>query len=111
MNKVVLSIEQAIADIEDGAVIAIPGFFAAGVPRILLRALIAKGVKDLILACGCGPLLGASEELESLVRNRQLKKVIEVLLKTAKPSTYMNNPVVITMKALQLAGLLLEPKN
>lgn len=77
MNKVVPSVEEAIADIEDGAVIAIPGFFAAGVPRALLKALIAKGVKNLTLACGCGPLLGASKELEALIKNGQIKKVID----------------------------------
>ena len=77
MNKVVASVEEAIADIEDGAMIATPGFFAAGVARTLLRALIAKGVKNITLACGCGPLLGASEELELLVRNGQIKKVID----------------------------------
>lgn len=77
MNKVVASVEEAIADIEDGAMIAIPGFFAAGVARTLLRALIAKGVKDITLACGCGPLLGASEELELLVGNGQIGKVID----------------------------------
>ncbi len=77
MDKVWNSVEEAISDVEDGATVAIPGFFAAGVPRILLRALIAKGVKNLILACGCGPLLGASEELELLVKNRQVKKVID----------------------------------
>jgi 3-oxoacid CoA-transferase subunit A len=77
MNKVVPDVEQAIADIEDGAVIAIAGFFAAGVPRTLLRALIAKGTTGLTLTCGCGPLLGASEELEALVRNGQIKKVID----------------------------------
>jgi 3-oxoacid CoA-transferase subunit A len=77
VDKVVSSVEAAIADIEDGAIIAIPGFFAAGVPRVLLRALIDRGVKKLTLACGCGPLLGASEELKELVRNRQIKKVID----------------------------------
>lgn len=77
MNKVVASVEEAIADIEDGAMIAIPGFFAAGVARTLLRALIAKGVKNITLTCGCGPLLGASEELELLVKNGQIKKVID----------------------------------
>ena len=77
MNKVVASVEEAIADIEDGAMIAIPGFFAAGVARTLLRALIAKGVRDITLACGCGPLLGASEELELLVENGQIRKVID----------------------------------
>ncbi len=77
MDKTYPSIEEAIVDVPDGAVIAIPGFFAAGVPRILLQALIKKGVKELTLACGCGPLLGATEELTQLVKNRQLKKVID----------------------------------
>jgi 3-oxoacid CoA-transferase A subunit len=82
IDKVWLSPEEAIADVEDGAIIAIPGFFAAGVPRILLQALIAKGVKNLTLACGCGPLLGVAEELNheevtQLIKNKQIRKVID----------------------------------
>jgi 3-oxoacid CoA-transferase A subunit len=77
MNKVLPSLEEAIADIKDGAMIAIPGFFACGVPRALLQALIKKGTKNLTLACGCGPLLGAAEELKALTLNGQLKKVID----------------------------------
>jgi 3-oxoacid CoA-transferase A subunit len=77
LNKVVPSLEEAIRDIENGASIAIPGFFAAGVPRALLQALIAKGTKNLTFCCGCGPLLGASEELHQLVKNGQIKKIID----------------------------------
>ena len=77
MDKVFSSTEEAIADIPDGAVIAIGGFFAAGVPRALLQALIAKGVKDLRLITGCGALLGASEELKELVKNKQLAMVVD----------------------------------
>lgn len=77
LNKVVANIEEALAGIDDGAVIAIGGFFAAGVPRALLRALIDKGIRGLTLACGSGPLLGAKEELDMLVKNGQLKKVID----------------------------------
>jgi 3-oxoacid CoA-transferase A subunit len=77
MNKVVKNVEEALSGIDDGAVIAIGGFFAAGVPRILLRALIAKGVKNLTLACGSGPLLGAKDELSELVKNGQIRKVID----------------------------------
>lgn len=77
MNKVITSVAEAIADIEDGATIAVPGFFTCGVPRALLRALIEKGVKDLTFACGCGPLVGASEELELLVENGQIRKLID----------------------------------
>jgi 3-oxoacid CoA-transferase A subunit len=77
MNKVYQKIDEAIADINDGAVIAIAGFFACGVPRSLLQALINKKVKNLTLTCGCGPLVGASDELKQLVKNGQLKKVID----------------------------------
>jgi len=77
VDKTYPSPEEAIADVEDGAVIAIPGFFAAGVPRVLLQALIKKGVKNVTLACGCGPLLGAVDELTQLVENKQIKKVID----------------------------------
>jgi 3-oxoacid CoA-transferase subunit A len=77
LDKVLASINEAIADIKDGVMIAVPGFFAAGVPRNLLQAIIKKGIKDLTLACGCGPLLGAADELRALVENGQLKKVID----------------------------------
>jgi 3-oxoacid CoA-transferase subunit A len=77
MNKVVAEIEAALSGIEDGAVVALGGFFAAGVPRILLRALIDKRVKNLTLACGSGPLLGAQHELNDLVGNGQIKKMID----------------------------------
>ena len=77
MNKVYPSIDETIDDIQDGAMIAIPGFFACGVPRELLQAIIRKGTKNLTLTCGCGPLLGAASELRALVKNGQLKKVID----------------------------------
>ena len=77
MDKVIPSIDEAIADIKDGAVIAIPGFFACGVPRDLLKAIIRKGTKDLTLTCGCGPMLGAAAELKALTINGQIKKVID----------------------------------
>jgi 3-oxoacid CoA-transferase subunit A len=77
MDKTFPTTMEAIADVKDGAVIAIGGFFAAGVPRMLLRALIEKGIKNLTLACGTGALRGAVEELNQLVANKQLKKVID----------------------------------
>jgi 3-oxoacid CoA-transferase A subunit len=77
MDKTVKDVKEALVGINDGATIAIGGFFAAGVPRILLRALIAKGVKNLTLACGSGPLLGAKDELQALLSNRQIRKVID----------------------------------
>ncbi|MFC1871135.1 CoA transferase subunit A [Chloroflexota bacterium] len=77
MNKECPSVEEAVADIQDGAKIAIGGFFTAGVPRFLLRALITKGVKKIHLATGCGALLGAPEELAELVKNKQIEMVVD----------------------------------
>jgi 3-oxoacid CoA-transferase subunit A len=77
MNKTVKDLEEALAGIEEGATIAIGGFFAAGVPRKLLRALAEKGTRNLTLACGSGPLLGAKEDLDVLLKNGQIKKVID----------------------------------
>lgn len=77
MDKTVRNIEEALSGIEEGATIAIGGFFAAGVPRVLLRALAEKGTRNLTLACGSGPLLGAKEELNALVEKGQIRKVID----------------------------------
>jgi len=77
MDKVVASIDEAIADIKDGATIAIPGFFTCGVPRALLQGIINKGVKDLTLCCGCGPLVGSKAETAQLIKNKQIRKVID----------------------------------
>lgn len=77
MRKLIDDIHAALAGIHDGAVVAIGGFFAAGVPRALLNALIDRGTKRLTLACGSGPLLGAQQELERLVANGQIAKVID----------------------------------
>jgi 3-oxoacid CoA-transferase subunit A len=77
MNKVVKDVEAALAGVEDGAIIAIGGFFASGVPRALLQALIDKGTRDLTLCCGSGPLLGAMSALDALVENGQLRKIID----------------------------------
>jgi len=77
MDKTVKNVEEALSGIEDGATVAIGGFFAAGVPRILLRALAEKGTRNLTLACGSGPLLGAKEELNELLKKNQIGKVID----------------------------------
>ncbi len=77
MNKVCEKIEDAVAGVQDGATIAVAGFFACGVPRLLLQALIEKGTKEVTLTCGCGPLLGAAQEMRTLVKNHQLRKVID----------------------------------
>lgn len=99
MNKIASSAEEAIADIEDGASIAIAGFFTAGVPRQLLRALIDKGVKDLRLLCGCGPLLGAPEETAQLIKNKQIKMIVDSYGLYRSASKGMKDPLEQAVRA------------
>jgi 3-oxoacid CoA-transferase subunit A len=99
VDKSVATLEEAIADVQDGAVIAIPGFFVAGVPRALLRGIIAKGVKHLTLACGCGALVGAREECELLVKNEQLDKVIDSYPLDRSATKGANNPFEQAVRA------------
>jgi 3-oxoacid CoA-transferase subunit A len=48
MNKVVASADEAIRDVFDGATIMVGGFGLCGIPENLIRALVRKGVKNLI---------------------------------------------------------------
>jgi 3-oxoacid CoA-transferase subunit A len=47
MNKIVVSAEEAIKDVFDGATIMVGGFGLCGMPENLIRALAHKGVKHL----------------------------------------------------------------
>lgn len=49
IDKSVLTLEQAIAGIHDGATIMIGGFGPAGQPTVLIDALIAQGARDLTI--------------------------------------------------------------
>lgn len=47
IDKIVNSIAQALADIQDGSTVMIGGFGTAGIPNELIDGLIAQGAKDL----------------------------------------------------------------
>jgi 3-oxoacid CoA-transferase subunit A len=47
INKVVANVEEAIADIQDGAVLMLGGFGLCGIPENCIAALVRKGVKNL----------------------------------------------------------------
>ena len=49
INKIALTIADALADVKDGATILIGGFGSAGIPNELIDGLIAQGAKDLIV--------------------------------------------------------------
>ena len=74
MDKAYASPAAAIDDIPDGAVIAFGGFFSAGRPTALTRALAKKGIRDLTVVVqqvGTG-----NEEMLELVTNGQIKRAI-----------------------------------
>ena len=74
MDKVYPSVDEAVADIPDGASIAIGGFFTAGTPVPLIQALARQGAKELTIICQqMGP---GNEEINQLVINKQVKKAI-----------------------------------
>lgn len=55
MDKTYASAAAAVADIEDGASLAVGGFGLVGVPIVLIRALLAKGTTDLeVVSNNCG---------------------------------------------------------
>lgn len=55
LNKVVGSAAEAVADIPNGASLAVGGFGLAGIPRVLIAALLDHGAGDLtIVSNNCG---------------------------------------------------------
>jgi 3-oxoacid CoA-transferase A subunit len=76
-DKVFPSIDEAVADIPDGAVVMIAGLALPGTPQALVKALMGKGSRD--LTCISGPWHSKDPELydaASLVANGQVRKVI-----------------------------------
>ena len=69
MNKVVANADEAIRDVDDGAIIMIGGFGLCGIPENLIRALVKKGPKNLttisnnagVDGFGAGMLLSAGQ--------------------------------------------------
>jgi len=86
INKIVASFDEAVADMEDGAVILVGGFgTVASIPSLLLEAIYRKGVKNLTTvsnSSGFGAdiwrMQGAPfpEDMDILIRNGRIKKAI-----------------------------------
>ena len=74
INKIIDSVEQALADVQDGATVMIGGFGDAGQPRELIDALIAQGAKDLTIVnnnAGNGEI-----GLAALLKSKRVRKII-----------------------------------
>ena len=73
-QKIVSSLDAAVADIPDGARIMFGGFGGAGFPNNLIQALSRKGIKDVFaISNNCGTRDG---ELGIMFKNGQVKHVI-----------------------------------
>jgi 3-oxoacid CoA-transferase subunit A len=74
MNKVVSNADEAVRDMQDGAVIMSGGFGLCGNPENLIEAIHRKGVKNLIvISNNCGT---TDKGLGVLLQSRQIKKMI-----------------------------------
>jgi 3-oxoacid CoA-transferase subunit A len=74
MNKVVPNADEAIRDMQDGAVIMSGGFGLAGNPENLISAIHRKGVKNLtVISNNCGT---TDKGLGILLQSRQIRKMI-----------------------------------
>lgn len=74
MDKTHANIEEAVADIPDGASVAIGGFFTAGTPFHLIRALARSKARELtIIVMAFGP---GNEDINQLVLQGKVKKAI-----------------------------------
>jgi 3-oxoadipate CoA-transferase alpha subunit len=74
INKVVSSIEAALADVRDGATIMLGGFGSAGLPAELIDGLIAQGARNLTIVnnnAGNG-----DTGLAALLKARRVRKII-----------------------------------
>ena len=74
IDKVVPSLEAAVAGIRDGAVVMVGGFGSAGQPVALLEALIAQGAKDLtVINNNAG---NGERGLAALLKTGRVRKII-----------------------------------
>src|SRR6202795_2750209 len=110
MDKVVATPEQAIADIPDGATIAIAGFsvghrFATS----LILALREKGTRDLCLVCNSLGDPGAQRG-QILAENKQVKKLIAAFSVRPGTPTASEDQIVAGELAVELVpqGILVE---
>jgi 3-oxoacid CoA-transferase A subunit len=74
MNKVVKNAEEAIADIQDNAVIMLGGFGLCGIPENCITALVNKGIKG--LTCISNNAGVDDFGIGLMLKTRQVKKMI-----------------------------------
>lgn len=66
--------EEAVSKVNDGMVVMIGGFMAAGTPNNMMTELVKKGVKNLTVICNDTGFVNIG--IGKLIANKQIKKVI-----------------------------------
>src|ERR1700756_5615930 len=105
-SKIIRSLDEAVADIPDGARIMFGGFGGAGFPNNLIQALARKGVKGITaISNNCGTHDG---ELGVMFRNQQIKHAIVAF--PGPHSTYFQEQFAAGKVTLELVpqGILCE---
>ena len=74
IDKIVLTVEAALDDIQDGATIMIGGFGTAGMPAELIDGLIEQGARDLTIVNNNAG--NADAGLAALLKTKRVRKII-----------------------------------
>lgn len=74
INKIVETLDEAVAGIQDGATVLVGGFGGAGQPMALIDALIAQGAKDLTIVNNNAG--NAEIGLAALMKAGRVRKII-----------------------------------
>jgi 3-oxoadipate CoA-transferase alpha subunit len=74
INKIVPDLAAAVAGIHDGAVVMISGFGGAGLPTVLIDALLDQGAKELTIISNNAGSKGTG--ISKLVLARRVRKVV-----------------------------------
>jgi 3-oxoacid CoA-transferase subunit A len=98
MNKVVSSADEAVRDVQDGAMIMVGGFGLCGIPADLIDALVRKGVKNLTTVSnnagvddfGLGKLLQTGQIKKHIGSYVGENKLFEQLVLTGKLQLELN---------------------
>ena len=86
-NKIYKTMDEAVADIPDGASIGIPGFGRTGYPRNLMAALLRQGAKNLTaVSNNAGSWQVDEMDVGKLIEEGRVKKIICAFTASPHPS-------------------------
>jgi 3-oxoadipate CoA-transferase alpha subunit len=86
LDKIVASVEEAVADVKNGATIMFGGFGDVGVPFALIDALLAQGARDLtIVSNNAG---SGDTGVARLLKRERVRKIICSFPKTAGSTVF-----------------------